>query len=123
MIHNLQQWMGHSPSETHQKPLSPSSLHKNLQTAIQHQDEIGWANFIRGGVAKQWYLVQKDYPLSKNSLNWQKNTYWNNTQRFRLNMDSKKHTQIWRNYPKSKPQSTTPSTKNNPSLPNLQDHN
>ena len=72
MIHYLQQWMGHSPSATQQKPLSSSSLHKNLQTAIQHQDEIGWDNFIRGWVAKKWYLLQKDWHLSKNLSNWPK---------------------------------------------------
>ena len=72
MTHHLLLWMGHSPSAQQLKPPSSLSLQKNLQTAIQHQDEIGWDNFIRGRVAKKWYVVQKDFPLSKSPSNWPK---------------------------------------------------
>ena len=72
MTHHLLLWMGHSPSAQQQKPPSSLSLQKNLQTAIQHQDEIGRDNFIRGRVAKKWYVVQKDFPLSKSPSTWSK---------------------------------------------------
>ena len=57
----------------------------------------------QGTGSQKMVFSTKGLPVIKELFKLAKKTYWSNTQSFRLNLDSKKHTEIWRNYPNAKP--------------------
>jgi hypothetical protein len=55
VITRLRQWKG----ETNEDPLLPE--HCGLRSAVLHQDELGWYNFLMGRISLQWQEVQQHY--------------------------------------------------------------
>lgn len=55
VITRLRQWKG----ETNVDPLLTE--HCGLRSAVLHQDELGWYNFLMGRISLQWREVQQRY--------------------------------------------------------------